>query len=175
MRKADSSCSERASRGPFSRGRKCGGRCTGSAWLRLGPAQDQHSQHSPRAWFISSKYRSCQAGEIISKNSSELCVLQGWVSYFPSLCWRCCIFPWACVVPWLCVTLALPIPGWGRSCCQVGSALLMHGTAHTGDSTICCITVAHLFRRGWIHFFICLGCCTSPACNVGFWFYCFQC
>lgn len=71
------------------------------------------------------------------------------------------------------VTLALLSPGWGRSRCWVGSALLMHGTAHTGDSTICCITVAHLFGRSWIHFFICLGCCTSPACNVGFWLCCF--
>lgn len=47
--------------------RKVNWQCLAEAWASTG--------HSPRAWFVSSKSRSRQAGDIIFKNSFGLCVL----------------------------------------------------------------------------------------------------
>lgn len=45
-----------------------------------------------------------------------------------------------------------------------------HSTAHTGESTLCLVTVAHVLGKSMFEAgFIFLGCCTSPACNVDFW------
>lgn len=52
----------------------------------------------------------------------------------------------------------------------MGSALLTHGTARTGESTLCLVTVAHVLGKSMFEAgFIFLGCCTSAACNVDFW------